>query len=57
MALQNVYPQKQASYLKDTTDFIKLSKAHIVCETYEEFHNKNPPIATHFLREMLSLIF
>ena len=33
MALQNVYPQKQASYLKDTTDFIKLSKAHIVCET------------------------
>ena len=56
MALQNVYPQKQASYLKDTTDFIKLSKALMVCETYEEFHNKNPPIATHFLREMLSLI-
>ena len=28
----------------------------MVCETYEEFHTKNPPIATHFLREMLSLI-
>ena len=22
----------------------------------EEFHDKNPPIATHFLKEMLSLI-
>ena len=27
----------------------------MVCGAYEEFHNKNPPIATHFLREMLSL--
>ena len=28
----------------------------LVCQTYENFHDKNPPTATHFLREMLSLI-
>ena len=28
----------------------------IVCNTYENFHANNPPIATNFLREMLSLI-
>ena len=28
----------------------------IVCNAYENFHAKNPPIATNFLREMLSLI-
>ena len=28
----------------------------IVCNAYENFHAKNPPIATIFLREMLSLI-
>ena len=27
-----------------------------VCQTYEEFHDANPPIPTRFLREMLSLI-
>ena len=27
-----------------------------VCNAYEEFHNNNPPIPSHFLREMLSLI-
>ena len=27
-----------------------------VCNAYENFHAKNPPIATNFLREMLSLI-
>ena len=28
----------------------------IVCNTYENFHAQKPPIATNFLREMLSLI-
>ena len=28
----------------------------IVCNAYKNFHAKNPPIATNFLREMLSLI-
>ena len=28
----------------------------IVCKAYENFHANNPPIATNFLREMLSLI-
>ena len=28
----------------------------IVCNAYEKFHDKNPPIATHLLKEMLSLI-
>ena len=28
----------------------------LVCQTYENFNDKNPPTATHFLREMLSLI-
>ena len=28
----------------------------IACNAYENFHAKNPPIATNFLREMLSLI-
>ena len=28
----------------------------IVCNAYENFHANNPPIATNFLREMLSLI-
>ena len=28
----------------------------LVCETYEEFHDANPPIATRHLKEMLSLI-
>ncbi|XP_068704894.1 uncharacterized protein [Montipora foliosa] len=28
----------------------------IVCKAYDSFHNKNPPIPTRFLREMLGLI-
>ena len=28
----------------------------IVCNAYENFHTNNPPIATNFLREMLSLL-
>ena len=28
----------------------------IVCKEYDSFHNYNPPIPTHFLREMLGLI-
>ena len=28
----------------------------IVRKAYEEFHDKHPPIATHFRKEMLSLI-
>ena len=28
----------------------------IACNAYENFHANNPPIATNFLREMLSLI-
>ena len=28
----------------------------IVCKAYENFHANNPPIATNFLREMLSLL-
>ena len=28
----------------------------IVCNAYENFHANNPPIATNFLKEMLSLI-
>ena len=28
----------------------------IVCNAYENFHAQKPPIATKFLREMLSLI-
>ena len=28
----------------------------IVCKAYENFHANNPPVATNFLREMLSLI-
>ena len=28
----------------------------IVCNAYKKFHANNPPIATNFLREMLSLI-
>ena len=28
----------------------------VVCNAYENFHDQNPPIATNFLREMLSLI-
>ena len=28
----------------------------IVCNAYENFHANNPPIATNFLREMLSLL-
>ena len=28
----------------------------IVCNAYENFHANNPPIATNFLREVLSLI-
>ena len=28
----------------------------LVCQAYEEFHDKNRPVATHFLKEMLSLI-
>ena len=28
----------------------------IVCKAYERFHNHNPPIPTHYLREMLGLI-
>ena len=27
-----------------------------VCEAYDTFHNNSPPIPTHYLREMLSLI-
>ena len=75
--------QKQASYLKDTTDFVnfvektKLPKNTIlvsmdvtslyknipqeegittVCEAYEEFYDKKPPIPTKYLREMLGLV-
>ena len=75
--------QNQASYLKDTTDFLnfiektKLPKDTIlvsmdvtslytnipqeegittVCEAYEEFYERKPPIPTRYLREMLSLI-
>ena len=75
--------QKQASYLKDTTDFLnfiektKLPKNGIlvsmdvtsfytnipqedgittVCEAFEEFYQKNPPIPSRYLRQMLSLI-
>ena len=78
-----VIAQKQASYLKDTTDFLnfiertKLPKNTIlvsmdiislytnilqeegittVCEAYEEFYERKPPITTRYLREMLSLI-
>ena len=29
---------------------------NIVCNAYENFHDQKPPIATNFLREMLSLI-
>ena len=28
----------------------------IVCKAYDSFHNYNPPIPTHFLREMLGLV-
>ena len=28
----------------------------IVCKAYETFHNNDPPIPTHYLREMLGLI-
>ena len=28
----------------------------LVCQAYETFHDKSPPIATHYLRKMLSLI-
>ena len=28
----------------------------IVCNAYENFHDQKPPVATNFLREMLSLI-
>ena len=28
----------------------------IVCETYEKFHDRNPPLAPHLLKEMLGLI-
>ena len=28
----------------------------LVCQAYETFHDKNPPIATHYLRKTLSLI-
>ena len=28
----------------------------IVCKTYELFHNNDPPIPTHYLREILCLI-
>ena len=27
-----------------------------VCKAYETFHNNDPPIPTHYLREMLGLI-
>lgn len=75
--------KSQASYLKDTTDFInfiektKVKKRtflvsmdvtslytnipqeegiNTVCETYDNYHKNNPPIPTHYLREMLRLI-
>ena len=75
--------QKQASYVKYTTDFLnfiektKLPKDTFlvsmdvtslytnipqeegittVCETYEDFYERKPPIPTRYLREMLSLI-
>ena len=28
----------------------------ILCRAYDSFHNYNPPIQIHFLREMLGLI-
>ena len=28
----------------------------IICKAYELFHNNDPPIATHYQREMLGLI-
>ena len=28
----------------------------IACKAYETFHNNDPPIPTHYLREMLGLI-
>ena len=75
--------QKQDSYLKDTTHFIRFIESTrvprnafvvsidvtslytnipqeegitIVCNAYKNFHANNPPIATNFLREMLSLL-
>ena len=75
--------QKQQSYIKDTTDFIRFIEntkigqdtilvamdvsslytnipqeqgIKTVCKAYETFHNNDPPIPTHFLREMLGLI-
>ena len=34
----------------------KIHKPTLVCNAYENFHAQKPPIATKFLREMLSLI-
>ena len=75
--------KSQASYLKDTTDFIKfIEKTKVkrrtflvsmdvtslytnipheegiitVCTAYNKFYKNNPPIPTHYLREMLRLI-
>ena len=39
--------------------YIKIPReegTEIVCKEYDSFHNYNPPIPTHFLREMLGLI-
>ena len=30
---------------------------NILCEAYEKLNDHNPPIPTHYLREMLGLIF
>ena len=37
-------------------DFISRRRKELllVCQAYETFHDKNPPIATHYLRKMLS---
>ena len=55
--------QKQKSYLKDTTDFINFIEKTkeeegitTVCRAYQAFHNNNPPIPSHYLKEMLKLI-
>ena len=50
----------QKSYHKDTTGLytnIPQNKGiEIVCKAYENFYKDNPPIPTHYLREMLRLI-
>jgi len=37
--------------------FLRVSEGiKAVCEAYDKFHNNSPPIPTHYLREILSLI-